>query len=37
MKKIYFILAALVILALATAGCGGGADKKQDAKPAQKN
>lgn len=36
MKKIYFILASLVILALATAGCGGGADKKQDAKPAQK-
>lgn len=36
MKKIYFILASLVIFALATVGCGGGADKKQDAKPAQK-
>lgn len=36
MRKIYFILASLVILALAAAGCGGGADKKQDAKPAQK-
>lgn len=36
MKKIYLILASLMILALATAGCGGGADKKPDAKPAQK-
>lgn len=35
MKKIYLILASLMILALATAGCGG-ADKKPDAKPAQK-
>ena len=37
MKKIYLFLTSLLILALATAGCGGGgADKKQDAKPAQK-
>lgn len=36
MKKVYLILVSIVILALAVAGCGGGADKKQDAKPAQK-
>lgn len=36
MKKIYFILASLVIVALVSVGCGGGADKKPDAKPAQK-
>lgn len=36
MKKIYFILASLVIFALVSVGCGGGADKKPDAKPAQK-
>lgn len=36
MKKVYLILVSLVVLALAAAGCGGGADKKQDARPNQK-